>query len=230
MFLKIDNKAFLSWTSDSICTSVKNANNILQKVLCRVFSGSFPPRIILLHLKMFCDISRLPEIYKCTKLLPEGRFFVEFVNIFKLLIDQQVYLVYKPLPGQSFDLIAAGNRIQYIIKLKNLWLPFKNKRHKLRNRWCNLDHWVICSTCLRFFLDLLIRNGWAIQDFLNLLSPSGNLAPISDTNHTWSCKLYNSSDLKVSVICICICKYFLRLHISITKRFICLHNKLHLFT
>ena len=69
---------------------------------------------------MFCDISRLPEIYKCTKLLPEGRFFVEFVNIFKLLIDQQVYLVYKPLPGQSFDLIAAGNRIQYIIKLKNL--------------------------------------------------------------------------------------------------------------
>ena len=130
MFLKNDNRAFLSWTSDSISTSVKNANDILQKVLCMVLSGSFPPRIILLHLKMFCDISRLPEIYKCTKLLPEGRFFVEFVNVFKLLIDQQVYLEYKPLPWQLFDLMATGNRIQYIIKLKKSWW-FENKRHQI---------------------------------------------------------------------------------------------------
>ena len=80
-----------------------------------VFSGSFPhePRILSLHLKLFCDISRLPEIYKCTKLLPEGKLFVEFVNTLKLLIDQQVYLVYKPLPGQSFYLTAAGNCIYY---------------------------------------------------------------------------------------------------------------------
>ena len=82
---------------------------------------------------MFCDISRLPEIYKCTKLLPEGKLFVEFVNVFKLLIDQQVYLVYKPLPEQSFHLMAAGNRV-YFIKLKNRC----NSRHKLGNERYNL--------------------------------------------------------------------------------------------